>query len=79
MTPERIDDPRDPTTFVVRFICGSLLAVLFGFTLWIQVVPDASPLAAAAVVLRGTILCGLLAVELGDRFWTEWVPNLWWW
>lgn len=61
----------------VRFGCGALLGALVGFYIVAEqglvAAPGETYLAAAVV---GAVVCGLLAMAFGDRFWQTGVPTV---
>ncbi len=64
----------DRSRFVARFGCGAI----FGIALAIAIGAVAYPTTIAgllAVVIIFALVCGLLSVVFGDKFWT----NLWKW
>lgn len=63
-------------TFAVRFVCGAVLGIGLGFGAWVHSLPDAAPPVVFAIVAGTSVVCGLLAAFLGDRFWTEWLRML---
>ena len=70
----RPNQKRDHSKFIARFGCGAV----FGIALAIAGGAIAYPTTAAglfATVIIFAIICGLLSVIFGDKFWT----NLWKW
>lgn len=61
----------------VRFGCGFAFGLLVGFFVAARhIYNSAGWLAVVTLVIA--ILCGLLAVRYGDRFWHS-LKNWWWW
>lgn len=69
----------DRGTFIVRFICGSVVGLLLGFY-WSTSYPVYSKLVFVLFLLIPMLLFGLLSAILGDKFWlSRYVRWMWWW
>jgi len=66
-------DKPEKATFLVRFIFGGLFGLIMGFGWWIYFDPNSTAVGILCI-LTSTILAGLLAAFLGDKFWTD----FWW-
>lgn len=64
------------SAFAVRFFCGAVLGIGLGFGAWVHAAPDAAPWVVGAIIAGSSVLSGLLAASLGDRFWTDWLRML---
>jgi hypothetical protein len=51
----------------IRFGCGGLLGAAIGFSFIIELFPNRY--AIFVFCIAGAMLCGLLAMRYGDRFW----------
>jgi hypothetical protein len=65
------DPEPDTEEKAIRFGCGALLGILFGFYLAFRFTVLSFGM-AAAVVLGVVVLCGYLALRYGDDFW-HWI------
>ena len=65
----------DKTEKTLRFGCGFAFGLIAGFSASLQWVYDTWG-GFAATVLVSAILCGLLAVKFGDKFWYS-LKNWW--
>jgi len=69
----------DRGTFIVRFVCGSILGLLLGFY-WSIGYPIHSKFEFVLFLLIPMLSFGLLSAILGDRFWlSRYVRWMWWW
>ena len=75
---DRINDPRDPQTFAIRFFFGAALGALIGFLVWFPGMTDFSALGVTALFVAPAAICGLAAAYAGDRFWEEVLPWFRW-
>ena len=54
----------------VRFVCGFLCGLFVGFRIMLHY-PQATGVTVGGVMVLLGLVCGLLAMLLGDRFWTS--------
>jgi hypothetical protein len=52
----------------IRFGCGGLLGAVIGFSFLIELFPNRHGWIFAFCIV-GAVVCGLLAMSYGDRFW----------
>lgn len=78
--PHKIDIHEDPEIDthekVTRFGCGALLGIVAGICLAVRLALDSLG-AIAAVIVGAILVCGFLALKLGDEFWED-VFGSWW-
>lgn len=67
-----MQDPRVPDRAerLIRFVCGAIFGAGFGIGLSLLVF-NLSARGVCALALAFAALCGLLAMQRGDRFWWE--------
>jgi hypothetical protein len=74
----------DGTEKALRFGCGALFGVIIAAWLLLRhLVSGDAPLGWMTVAF-GAVICGLLALRFGDRFWyawreSRWLAPWWWW
>ena len=62
-----------PSNSVLQFACGAIAGGLLGLFLAVRVLSERPFILCAAV----SILCGVLSIRYGDRFWGKFI-DMWW-
>jgi hypothetical protein len=71
-------EPPDYEEKAIRFGCGFVFGlVVIGFGTGLSLLGRGAWAAGFAVV--GAVICGLLAMHMGERFWDWWRDRRWWW
>lgn len=72
----KLEGNPDKFEIKVRFGCGALLGLFIGIFVAARITYESFG-AFAVIWLAVIIVCGLLAVRYGDRFWED--LGKWWW
>jgi hypothetical protein len=74
-------EPPDIQEKGIRFGCGFVVGLLLTASYAISL-SVTNGYYSVAVLIVGGVICGLLAMKYGDRFWDGfrgWVSRWWWW
>lgn len=73
------DSQPDPFEKKVRFGCGFLLGIVIGLAEVTRHAYEQTGGVSFAVIASLGVLCGVLAMKYGDRFWHRISRVRWWW
>jgi hypothetical protein len=67
----KLDQPESPDRFerIVRFVCGGLFGLVLGLGLAVGVFEFEDAPEVMSTTIGCALLCAVLAMRFGDRFW----------
>jgi hypothetical protein len=71
-------EPPDALEKRIRFGCGFVFGLVVGGYIALRLFPW-NGFVVVAIILVSALVCGVLAMKQGDRFWLALTSLRWWW